>query len=783
MLRVTQRGGQQTGVAEDLGGEPLSLEELAARFASEHKVTPESLKGETGMSGKELKGFVGLVAREENGGVSIERLGELLARSDEWAQLGGTPEMTQDARNMLIDAYMSGNPRSYVKQQRERFAQREAEHEMNEIENFAQAAFGMSAEEYLAYEEQALPAIINKYAGFDFDIYYAILQEQADARESEAEANNNNSINGNTNEQQGESNGNGGRGGILQTEGTADEQGERTSDEQETGGQGSVGNAGLQGVGTQRNVGEGERANTDDRRGGNGSLAGREQGGLAQEEVNYQLSDEVDENGRQFVLNSDGEIEFGRIGEDTGLTPAPILLSEGIITNQKTNAGYGLLHIEARHGNQIRAAGYGSVLEFIEEVAKNYEVIRKGNDRDGRKTYMLQLTDKHNNTLIVELSGDGTYWNINTAGIFKTSYGANRDVVYDRHTTENQPAETDGASLSGEQSGTTPSTSMNAPAQSYKNGALDNTTDTGKTHKGNGNDTATPENTVVSVGKVTEKENSVQTSIANAEQETDTNPSEAQKKAGNYKKGHAKIDGFDVTIENPKGSMRSGTDADGNQWEQEMHNTYGYILGTEGVDGDHIDVFLSDNPANGDVFVVDQVNKDGTFDEHKVMYGFASEEEARNAYLSNYEDGWTGLGAITRVSKEEFKKWVDSSHRKTKPFAEYKGVKKAESTGEAEVPGSNAGKMQKADGVKPVTKQEAAMRDALVDVLRGAGVEVFTGAEEGQRVLDEANDEVKMHAKKRALETASVTSKEEHQPTVVSSADGAKIQNISGITA
>ena len=254
-----------------------------------------------------------------------------------------------------------------------------------------------------------------------------------------------------------------------------------------------------------------------------------------------------------------------------------------------------------------------------------------------------------------------------------------------------------------------------------------------------------------SAGKVTEKENSVQTSIANAEAETDTDPSEAQKKAGNYKKGHVKIDGFDVTIENPKGSMRRGTDADGKQWEQEMHNTYGYILGTEGVDGDHIDVFLSDNPANGDVFVVDQVNKDGTFDEHKVMYGFASEEEARNAYLSNYEDGWTGLGAITRVSKEEFKKWVDSSHRKTKPFAEYKGVKKTDIPGETDIPGSNAGKMQKADGVKPVTKQEAAMRDALVDVLRGAGVEVVTDAEEGQRVLDEENDEVKMQAKKEHL--------------------------------
>ena len=284
----------------------------------------------------------------------------------------------------------------------------------------------------------------------------------------------------------------------------------------------------------------------EDGRGSNGSLAGREPGDLAKtEKINYQLSDEVDENGHQFVLNSDGNIEFGRIGSDTGLTPAPILLSEGIITNPNTNAGYGLLHIEARHGDQIRAAGYDSVLEFIEEVAKNYEVIRKGNDRDGIATYMLQLTDEHNNTLMVELSGDGTYWNINTAGIFKTSYGANRTVVYARHTTDNQPAETDGASLSGEQSGTTPLTRMNAPAQSYQNGALDNTTDTGKTHIGNGNDTATPENTAILFGKgsdnsVSKQENSeklaaneqaneVQVAVETAEAETNVEPTEAQK--------------------------------------------------------------------------------------------------------------------------------------------------------------------------------------------------------------------------------------------------------------
>ena len=163
--------------------------------------------------------------------------------------------------------------------------------------------------------------------------------------------------------------------------------------------------------------------------------------------------------------------------------------------------------------------------------------------------------------------------------------------------------------------------------------------------------------------------------MAAAEQETNTEPTEAQKKAGNYRKGHVRIDGFDVSIEQPKGSVRRGTDADGKKWEQEMHNTYGYIRGTEGVDGDHIDVFFSDDPSQGDVFVVDQVNKDGSFDEHKVMYGFPDIESARKAYLSNYEDGWTGLGAITPVSKDEFKKWIDSSHRKTKPFAEYSSVK------------------------------------------------------------------------------------------------------------
>lgn len=172
-----------------------------------------------------------------------------------------------------------------------------------------------------------------------------------------------------------------------------------------------------------------------------------------------------------------------------------------------------------------------------------------------------------------------------------------------------------------------------------------------------------------------ESNNSKVAEIQAEESKVDVNPTEAQKEAGNYKKGHVRVDGYDITIEQPKGSIRKGIDANGKKWEQKMNNTYGYIRGTQSVDGDHIDIFLSDDPTQGNVYVIDQVNPDGSFDEHKVMYGFNSADEAKDAYLSNYEKGWKGLGTITEVSKDEFKKWINSSHRKTKPFAEYKSVK------------------------------------------------------------------------------------------------------------
>lgn len=174
--------------------------------------------------------------------------------------------------------------------------------------------------------------------------------------------------------------------------------------------------------------------------------------------------------------------------------------------------------------------------------------------------------------------------------------------------------------------------------------------------------------------------------------ETETEPTEAQKKAGNYKKGHLSFGGYDYTVETPKGVTRNGKDEHGKPWSVTMHDTYGYILGKIGVDGDHIDMFINDaadlDTFDGNVYVVDQVNPEtGEFDEHKVMYGYPSEEAATEAYLANYSKGWKGLGKVTSVPKATFDKWLESSDRKTKPFREYAMIqheeaKKAKEEGE-----------------------------------------------------------------------------------------------------
>ena len=218
--------------------------------------------------------------------------------------------------------------------------------------------------------------------------------------------------------------------------------------------------------------------------------------------------------------------------------------------------------------------------------------------------------------------------------------------------------------------------------------------------------------------------------------ETETEITEAQKKAGNYKKGHLSFGGYDYTVETPKGVTRSGKDEQGKPWSVTMHDTYGYILGKIGVDGDHIDMFINDaadlDTFDDNVYVVDQVNPEtGEFDEHKVMYGYPSEEAATEAYLANYSKGWKGLGKVTSVPKATFDKWLESSDRKTKPFAEYAMVQKEQAKFDRDV-----------KEVKPseMTEAQKVAYDAVSTMLKKAGIPVKVVSNEDMEKVAEAQD-------------------------------------------
>lgn len=250
-----------------------------------------------------------------------------------------------------------------------------------------------------------------------------------------------------------------------------------------------------------------------------------------------------------------------------------------------------------------------------------------------------------------------------------------------------------------------------------------------------------------SMHKVSADDNSFTGRLTRAKQQTNTEPTDGQKDAGNYKKGHVSFGGYDFVVENPEGSMRRG-EANGKKWEQKMNNTYGYILGRYGKDGDHLDMFINDNADldnwNGKVYVIDQVDpKTGAFDEHKVMYGFDSEAEARDAYLSNYEKGWKGLGKITGVSKDKFDEWLDSSKRKFKPFAEHSIGREAaveevrERIGEMEA-ANNAEAEKQAKPATPYERDKVLM-DTYIDHMADGKMKakISTDVEEAQRILDD----------------------------------------------
>lgn len=208
-------------------------------------------------------------------------------------------------------------------------------------------------------------------------------------------------------------------------------------------------------------------------------------------------------------------------------------------------------------------------------------------------------------------------------------------------------------------------------------------------------------------------------------------PTDAQKAAGNYKMGHLSgdaVQGLNITIENPKGSTRSGKDSDGETWQNTMAAHYGYVKGSEAADGDHVDIFVGPDAATAPtVWVVDQVNPDGTYDEAKALFGFNTENEAVAAYKGSYDKGWK-VGPITAMSVDEFKVALTDGRLK-KPLA------KTAKTGEPLPPAAKKAATKKPSAEQ--TRAKADLMNALADLgdILGKGARLNIAPEQEQKLL------------------------------------------------
>jgi hypothetical protein len=224
-------------------------------------------------------------------------------------------------------------------------------------------------------------------------------------------------------------------------------------------------------------------------------------------------------------------------------------------------------------------------------------------------------------------------------------------------------------------------------------------------------------------------------------QQPNLNPTASQKESGNYAKARVNLQGYNITIENPKGSTRSGVDPDGKKWSITMNNHYGELDGTKGYDGDPIDVFIGPNPKEGGIWVVDQTSpltplleergNAPKFDESKVMLGFDSAEEAKVAYLSNYEPGWDGFGAITPAG-DKFKAWLYDGAQQRKPYAEYKDTPDAVESQEPRAKSQDVveNKLQAYDAAVDVHERVQIGTEIIreLEATHGLGESIITGS-------------------------------------------------------
>ncbi|MCL1615127.1 hypothetical protein M3090_01710 [Bacteroides sp. ET71] len=693
-------------------GEPMNGYELAAQMLATGKLPllQSDFKRETGYKGDEARALFGLFASEANGGMTIERAGEQLMLADQEAGTNFFDQSDPNAgRNAILDVLSEvrtrGDLTNYIRRNREAMAERERQAEYDAYADWCDREMHMTPEEYEAYQEYV--AANNPYEGVpvaELDRIFAEAEEEIQTY-----------LNQQDNGQQGTS-----------ENGSSPDSGPSERDEPAGAAEGRE--AGVSVLPEAQPVLPGQ---VQGRAEGTESQSGTADDGVRAEEgavsegtsggegIENQINDENNEinvvssqSNQNNTENEQGEVA-GISGESSSIDgeneAAAILRTTG--HSSTTQDGQGSQSKESLLGELAeRASGSNQWIDDITSITSS--PIGKGGEnetylsRDGRFAIKVNdfsyLPDNSTNfdSFMNRVDAHNELFpndSITVLGFTRNSEGKIAVVLsqpYIGNAREATQEEIDnfleGMDFYTDMSGNWTDGTFDIADTKPNNVLVDAD---GNLHfidvlpydsRKPGKMLVIPPTRNAFVAPERQEDESlldyaervVKTKeIDDARKGVSANPTDAQKEAGNYRKGHITLDGYDITIENPKGSTRSGVDANGQSWSVTMNNDYGYIRGTEGVDGDHIDVFLSDDPTTGKVYVIDQVNADGSFDEHKVMYGFKSALAAKRAYLANYSPGWKGLGTISEVSKDEFKKWVESSHRKTKPFSEYKSVK------------------------------------------------------------------------------------------------------------
>jgi predicted RNA methylase len=692
--------------------EPETIEEVASLVLSSHKLLwgdksggtgmqiRMGVRGETGFGEGERRKLFGMFASAENGGQSIQRLAE--DAMQEMCGIYSVPYDNSRARDALIDVLMSAQTRSditnYIRNQRldqaMNLMQQEQRWEREEADRWAWEGYGMSYEDFEVmaemYEEKAKECLENLD---EAEYFNNIADETKKQKENESGRKKRSSGENESSDRagdgprqavvaEGEVGGRSGGAEILHgaqpsyaNGGIAPVAGEILRSDAGPENADSPGN--VAGAASGRRISSGEAVTestargigpTSDSRGARNLGIGRNGETSAQEKrlTKEEASAIIAEMEEKAIVAPEMELTIenwdAQFGED-GIVSTPIgnvKMGENQFTKlmrQGRNGKLGMIKPTLENPDIIIEDASEAKDADVTERESSYVFVKAFVKPDGSRYYYFTSVTVRKDGHEVVVSNQEKRRSVLTNLLIKGK------LVW-KHADNVSPASDVADGLYS------PQGKMSDPASEGTVAPQTNISE---------NKVST-----LSLEKQEDKEkSSLGERLKAAEAEVNTDPTPGQKEAGNYKKGHVQVGMFDVTIEQPVGSVRRGKDADGKEWKTTMQNTYGYIRGTEGVDGDHIDVFLSTDidAWNGRrVVIVDQYNPDGSFDEHKVMLGFNEKADAINAYLANYEKGWEkGRRLVfSTATLEDFEKWIESSHRKQKPYHEYKIADKAE---------------------------------------------------------------------------------------------------------